>query len=133
MASSGSQRLPRSVETACETLPPGWGVVTPNPEREAPAGGQWSALTGPAKFAYALVSLALTAVILTVLWRAHEDSPKVQPPPATPGYSDFSPSPNRGYQQAIQPHAICVDGTVAYSVNREGTCSHHGGVATWLR
>ncbi|MBX3003586.1 MAG: DUF3761 domain-containing protein [Anaerolineales bacterium] len=29
--------------------------------------------------------------------------------------------------------AICRDGTLSYSRNRRGTCSHHGGVRTWLR
>lgn len=29
-------------------------------------------------------------------------------------------------------HAICKDGTTSYSVNRRGTCSHHGGVSSWL-
>ena len=29
--------------------------------------------------------------------------------------------------------AICRDGTYSYSANRRGTCSHHGGVAQWLR
>jgi hypothetical protein len=28
--------------------------------------------------------------------------------------------------------AKCRDGTYSYSQNRRGTCSHHGGVATWL-
>jgi endonuclease YncB( thermonuclease family) len=28
--------------------------------------------------------------------------------------------------------AICNDGTYSYSQNRRGTCSHHGGVKTWL-
>lgn len=28
--------------------------------------------------------------------------------------------------------AQCVDGTYSYSQSRSGTCSHHGGVATWL-
>lgn len=28
--------------------------------------------------------------------------------------------------------AICMDGTYSYSQNRRGTCSHHGGVRTWL-
>jgi hypothetical protein len=30
-------------------------------------------------------------------------------------------------------HARCRDGTLSYSVNRQGTCSWHGGVAEWLR
>ncbi len=29
--------------------------------------------------------------------------------------------------------AICGDGTFSFSRNRRGTCSHHGGVAEWLR
>ena len=31
-----------------------------------------------------------------------------------------------------RPHAICRDGTISYSVNRSGTCSHHRGVRNWL-
>jgi hypothetical protein len=27
--------------------------------------------------------------------------------------------------------ARCADGTVSYSAHRQGTCSHHGGVAEW--
>ena len=29
--------------------------------------------------------------------------------------------------------ALCRDGTYSFSRNRRGTCSHHGGVARWLR
>ena len=29
--------------------------------------------------------------------------------------------------------AICRDGTYSQSKNRQGTCSHHGGVAKWLK
>jgi uncharacterized protein YraI len=28
--------------------------------------------------------------------------------------------------------AVCRDGTLSYSHNRRGTCSHHGGVARWM-
>jgi hypothetical protein len=28
--------------------------------------------------------------------------------------------------------ALCKDGTYSFSQTRSGTCSHHGGVATWL-
>ena len=28
--------------------------------------------------------------------------------------------------------AKCSDGTYSFSLHRSGTCSHHGGVATWL-
>ncbi|WP_432763020.1 DUF3761 domain-containing protein [Actinomadura xylanilytica] len=29
--------------------------------------------------------------------------------------------------------AVCRDGNISYSAHRRGTCSHHGGVARWLR
>ena len=29
--------------------------------------------------------------------------------------------------------ALCRDGTYSFSQNRRGTCSHHGGVARWLK
>jgi len=29
--------------------------------------------------------------------------------------------------------ATCADGTVSYSANHRGTCSHHGGVIAWYR
>ncbi len=29
--------------------------------------------------------------------------------------------------------ALCRDGTYSFSKNRRGTCSHHGGVARWLK
>jgi hypothetical protein len=29
--------------------------------------------------------------------------------------------------------AHCRDGTYSFSENHRGTCSHHGGVAAWLR
>jgi uncharacterized protein YraI len=29
--------------------------------------------------------------------------------------------------------ALCRDGTYSFSRNRKGTCSHHGGVAKWLK
>ena len=29
--------------------------------------------------------------------------------------------------------ARCRDGSYSFSENRRGTCSHHGGVAAWLR
>ena len=31
------------------------------------------------------------------------------------------------------PSALCNDGTYSYSSRRRGTCSHHGGVAEWLK
>lgn len=45
------------------------------------------------------------------------------------------PAPHRTTQAPQYPAdatAICADGWVSYSAHRQGTCSHHGGVARWL-
>lgn len=42
----------------------------------------------------------------------------------SPAYSDNGVPPGAS--------AICRDGTYSFSQSRRGTCSHHGGVATWL-
>ncbi len=38
------------------------------------------------------------------------------------------------YAPSVPPGASarCRDGTYSFSQNRRGTCSHHGGVETWL-
>jgi uncharacterized protein YgiM (DUF1202 family) len=41
----------------------------------------------------------------------------------SPGFSDRPPS---------GASARCRDGTYSFSLNRRGTCSHHGGVGQWL-
>jgi len=45
------------------------------------------------------------------------------------------PSPTRtaGGQPPAGATAHCRDGTFSFSRTRQGTCSHHGGVAEWLR
>ena len=47
---------------------------------------------------------------------------------------DPTPDPNRfeKYLEDAKPSAVCRDGTLSYSANRRGTCSHHGGVSSWL-
>ena len=48
---------------------------------------------------------------------------------------EWVPSPTRTADG--KPHAgataHCRDGTFSFSRTRQGTCSHHGGVAEWLR
>ncbi|HEY0050233.1 MAG TPA: DUF3761 domain-containing protein [Pyrinomonadaceae bacterium] len=39
-----------------------------------------------------------------------------------------TPEPRRNTSGAS---ALCRDGTLSYSRNRRGTCSHHGGVSQW--
>jgi hypothetical protein len=43
-----------------------------------------------------------------------------------------APTPSRMGQVPAGASAQCRDGTYSYSKNRRGTCSHHGGVATWM-
>lgn len=42
-------------------------------------------------------------------------------------------SPTRYNQAPAGATALCRDGTYSFSQSRRGTCSHHGGVARWLR
>jgi Protein of unknown function (DUF4236)/Protein of unknown function (DUF3761) len=49
----------------------------------------------------------------------------------------YAPRPEPPRRKAAPSHpagasAICRDGTYSYSRSRRGTCSWHGGVATWL-
>lgn len=43
--------------------------------------------------------------------------------------NEYIPSPSLNPQGAS---AQCRDGSYSYSTHRQGTCSHHGGVAEWL-
>jgi hypothetical protein len=58
-----------------------------------------------------------------------------QPAPAAPPPSR-APSTSRAPSRAPvtgQPTARCRDGTMSYSAQHSGSCSHHGGVAKWLQ
>ncbi|WP_078897197.1 DUF3761 domain-containing protein [Streptomyces rimosus] len=44
-----------------------------------------------------------------------------------------SSSGSGGTSHPAGASALCNDGTYSYSQHRRGTCSHHHGVATWLR
>src|SRR5437870_3027605 len=48
---------------------------------------------------------------------------------------EWVPSPMRTADGQPPPGATahCRDGTFSFSRTRQGTCSHHGGVAEWLR
>ena len=48
---------------------------------------------------------------------------------------EWLPSPTRTAdgQPPAAATAHCRDGTFSFSRTRQGTCSHHGGVAEWLR
>ena len=40
-------------------------------------------------------------------------------------------SPSCGQKGEGRPHAVCRDGSISYSEHHRGTCSRHGGVASW--
>jgi hypothetical protein len=46
------------------------------------------------------------------------------------GHWVHSPSCGR---KPIKRTAVCRDGSISHSKNRRGACSHHGGVARWIR
>jgi len=61
------------------------------------------------------------------------------PQPSSPNYyinSDGNKiqSPTRSHDGNVHAGATarCSDGTYSFSQHRQGTCSHHGGVADWL-
>lgn len=55
--------------------------------------------------------------------------PRTNPVRVRPSPSITKPSPV--VTQPTGATARCRDGTLSYSRNRRGTCSHHGGVAQW--
>ena len=46
---------------------------------------------------------------------------------------DWVPSPRHSASPPAGATAVCRNGRYSFSRNRRGTCSHHGGVARWLR
>lgn len=61
-------------------------------------------------------------------------APVVQAPaPTTSTYTNVDGNTiNSPSNDPVGASARCVDGTYSYSAHRSGTCSHHGGVASWL-
>ncbi|MDP2671753.1 MAG: DUF3761 domain-containing protein [bacterium] len=66
-----------------------------------------------------IVIVGIAALVIGLAWA--EESPR------TPTRTR-STTP---YIQQSEPSALCRDGTLSYSSNRRGTCSHHGGVSVW--
>jgi hypothetical protein len=55
-----------------------------------------------------------------------------KPKPAAPKTTHAKPKKKPAPSYPAGATAVCNDGTLSYSKHRSGTCSHHGGVATWL-
>jgi len=48
------------------------------------------------------------------------------------GEKVHSPSKTKSDQAPAGASARCADGSYSFSQHHQGTCSHHGGVATWI-
>ena len=75
--------------------------------------------------------------IASVNARPHVTSqPKASPSSCSGGYINVDgnciPSPTHAPSAPSGSAAKRRDGTYSFSQHRQGTCSHHGGVATWL-
>jgi hypothetical protein len=55
----------------------------------------------------------------------------VAAPPPAPVVIAPAPAPAPASGGPGGATALCRDGSLSYSQHRQGTCSHHGGVATW--
>jgi hypothetical protein len=51
---------------------------------------------------------------------------------AKDGHEVHSPAKSKNGQIPAGASAKCRDGTYSFSQHRRGTCSHHGGVGSWL-
>lgn len=86
----------------------------------------------------------LLLIVLLFSAVAHADNP---PPPGTPdetqlvehghyinknGQEVHSPAHSKTGAVPAGARAKCRDGTYSFSQHRSGTCSHHGGVLSWL-
>lgn len=49
------------------------------------------------------------------------------------GRDVHSPAKSKNGQVPAGASAQCRDGTYSFSQHRRGTCSHHGGISTWLQ
>lgn len=77
--------------------------------------------------------LVPVAIVAALVWQPWADDEALYGTPSEPVSTSVPDVRDSLPTQALLPHARCVDGTVSYSVSRSGTCSHHGGVAQWLR
>jgi hypothetical protein len=107
------------------------GRSLPEPARPAavPVTRRRSSIDSPVVFAVLGVVFAIAFPIWLIF---HGESSSVPPAPA-PTRSPTIDVSAYLRQIADEPHAVCRDGTISYSVARQGTCSWHGGVAYWVR
>jgi hypothetical protein len=101
-------------------------------------------LTGCKLASNKVTKAPVSRIVAVGTYVAPAPAPAPAPPPAP---SSASSCPNGTYVNSAgntvcSPYnspgapagatAQCVDGTYSFSQSRSGTCSHHGGVASWL-
>ena len=96
-----------------------------------------------------LFTFVLTLALVLPVWPQAQPRPVPSPVPAQsqekpkpcgPGYYRnvngvcvHRPIKTQGASVPSGATAQCRDGSYSFSQSRRGTCSHHGGVAKWLR
>ena len=83
------------------------------------------------------VAMALVTVPTpSVARQSHHQRPAEAPASGGDYYTNVNGHrvhrPTRASQAPAGATARCSDGTWSFSENHRGTCSHHGGVASWL-
>lgn len=89
-----------------------------------------------------LVRLLLTAILLVSgVTRADDTTPKTPQESQLIEHGSYvnkdgnvvhSPAHTKSGQPPMGATAKCSDGTYSFSQHHRGTCSHHGGVISWL-
>jgi hypothetical protein len=94
-----------------------------------------------------LLRLILLIALAAATSQDRADTPPTPPAPASPSESKLlehghytnvdgkvvhSPAHTVSGQPPVGATAHCRDGSYSFSQHHRGTCSHHGGVASWL-
>jgi len=92
---------------------------------------------------FAVAVVVLVAIICVSIATVPGPSPTTPPAQSQQAIAEATPSPSPSASpesddeltkaRRLGATAICRDGTYSFSAHRRGTCSHHGGVARWLR
>jgi hypothetical protein len=98
-------------------------------------GVQKTAKTTPTPAATAPASTAATAPAATPApsGAASQAAPATTAAKSTPSASKSAPAAAAASSDPTGATAKCKDGTYSKSQHHSGTCSHHGGVAEWLK
>jgi hypothetical protein len=80
------------------------------------------------------VALLVLGAITNSVWESGQYDAQTPSNPSAKSQPSLAPTAQptaTPIQIQRRPTAVCRDGTLSYSQNRRGTCSHHGGVRSW--